>query len=130
MIRLCVLICFLIGSITIAFSGLFPRLYNTTDSVRAVATGLICISALMMPINSYNTAMYFTLRSGGQTFVTFVFDSGFSWCVCVPIAFCLSRFTALPILPLYAVCVGVEGFKAFVGAYLLKKGTWIRRIVN
>ena len=130
MIRMCVLICFLVGGITIVFSGLFPKLYNTTDSVRAVATGLICISALMMPVNSYNTAMYFTLRSGGQTFITFIFDSGFTWCICVPVAFCLSRFTRLSILPLYAICVGVEGFKVFVGAYMLKKGLWIRRIVN
>ena len=84
----------------------------------------------MMPINSYNNAMYFTLRSGGQTFITFVFDSGFSWCVCVPVAFCLSRFTDLSILPLYAACVGVDTLKIFVGSYMLKKGLWIRRIVN
>jgi len=130
MIRLCVLVCFAIGGATVALSGLFPRLYNTTDSVRGIATGLICISALMMPVNSYNNAMYFTLRSGGQTFITFIFDSGFSWAVCVPIAFCLSRFTALSILPLYAVCVGVDAFKIFVGSYMLKKGLWIRRIVT
>ena len=74
--------------------------------------------------------MFFTLRSGGQTFVTFIFDSGFSWCVCVPVAFFLSRFTALPILPLYGICVGVDVFKVFIGKILLDKGVWIRRIVD
>ena len=130
MLRLCVVVCFAVGAVAVALSGLFPKLYNTTDSVRAIAAGLICLSAVMMPVNSYNNAMYFTLRSGGQTFITFIFDSGFSWCVCVPVAFILSRFTTLPILPLYAICVGVDIFKIPVGTWLLNKGVWIRRIVD
>lgn len=130
MIRLCVGVCFGVGTVAVALSGVFPRLYNTTDSVRAIAAGLICLTAVMMPVNSYNNAMYFTLRSGGQTFITFVFDSGFTWCVCVPVAWCLSRFTELPILPLYGICVGVDVFKIFIGKYLLDKGVWIRRIVD
>ena len=130
MMGLSVAVCFVVGAVTVALSGVFANLYNTTESVRRIAVGLICLSAVMMPVNSYNNAMYFTLRSGGQTFVTFIFDSGFSWCVCVPVAFILSRFTELPILPLYAICVGVDLFKIPVGAYLLKKGVWIRRIVD
>lgn len=130
MIRLCVGVCFVMGALVIGLSGIFPRLYNTDDGVRSIAQALICITAVMMPVNSYNNAMYFTLRSGGQTFITFVFDSGFSWAVCVPVAWYLSRFTALSILPLYAICVGVDVFKVFVGAYLLDKGVWIRRIVD
>jgi hypothetical protein len=46
------------------------------------------------------------------------------------VAFILSRFTALPILPLYGTCVGVDVFKVFIGKYLLDKGIWIRRIVD
>ena len=130
MIRLCVAVCFGVGAVTMALSGAFSRLYNTTDGVRSIAVGLICLTAVMMPVNSYNNAMYFTLRSGGQTFVTFIFDSGFSWCVCVPVAFVLSRFTELPILPLYGICVGVDVFKVFIGKWLLDKGIWIRRIVD
>ena len=130
MIRLCVVVCFGVGAVTAALSGVFAGLYNTTDAVRSIAVGLICLTAAMMPVNSYNNAMYFTLRSGGQTFVTFIFDSGFSWCVCVPVAFVLSRFTELPILPLYGICVGVDVFKVFIGKWLLDKGVWIRRIVD
>lgn len=128
MITLCVGVCFGIGGLVVALSGLFPKMYNTTEEVRAIATGLICITALMMPVNSYNNAMYFTLRSGGQTFITFLFDSGFTWAVCVPVAFCLSRFTGLPILPLYAICAGMDALKIGLGAYFLKKGTWINRL--
>ena len=130
MIRLCVTVCFVVGAVTMALSGVFANLYNTTDAVRSIAVGLICLTAVMMPVNSYNNAMYFTLRSGGQTFITFLFDSGFSWGVCVPVAFLLSRFTNLPILPLYGICVGVDIFKIFIGKPLLNKGVWINTIVD
>ena len=130
MIGMSVVVCFGIGAVLLALSGVFPLVYNTTESVRQIATGLICVCAVMMPVYSYNNAMYFTLRSGGQTFITFLFDSGFTWSVCVPVAFCLSRFTAMPILPLYFICGGVDALKILLGVYFLKKGTWIRRIVT
>lgn len=129
MIRLSVGSCLVFGLILVALSGVFPRIYNTTDQVRAIATGLICVTAVIMPVNSYNNVMYFTLRSGGQTFITFLFDSGFTWVVSVPVAYVLSRFTSLPILPLYAICMGMDVFKIAVGSYLLNKGVWIRRII-
>ena len=125
-----VISCLIFGGIMAMLSGLFPRVYNTTDSVRSIATGLICISAVMMPFNAYANVSYFTLRSGGQTFATFLFDSVFVWTICVPLAYCLSRFTSLPILPLYAICVSTDVIKVVIGATMLKKGIWIRKIVN
>ena len=130
MVGLSVASCFGLSIVLIALGFVFPGVYNTTAEVRAIATGMICISAIMMPVNSYNNAMYFTLRSGGQTFITFVFDSGFSWAICVPVAFFLSRFTSVGILPMYAIVHGTDILKVGIGAYLLKKGVWIRRIVT
>ena len=118
------------GSILFAFSGLFPNLYNTTENVRQLATMLICINALMMPFNSYTNATYFTLRSGGQTFVTFLFDSCFMWVVCVPLAYVLSRFTNMPILPLFAICVSTDFIKCVLGAIMLKQGKWIQNLTT
>ena len=106
----------------------FPRLYNTTDSVRQLATLLILMNAIILPVNSFTNATYFTLRSGGQTMVTFLFDSCFVWLVCVPLAFCLSRFTTLPILPLYIICQGTELVKCVLGAIMLKQGKWIQNL--
>ena len=53
-----------------AFSGLFPQLYNTTDAIRQLGGDLIRIIAVLMPVNAYVLACYFTLRSGGQALVT------------------------------------------------------------
>ena len=116
------------GVLMAAVSGLFPEIYNTTDAVRHLAAQLICVSAVMMPFNSYTNATYFPLRSGGQTLVTFLFDSCFVWVCCVPLAFCLSRFTGISILPLYIICQGTDFIKCVVGAVMLKQGKWIQNL--
>ena len=118
------------GALMLAVSGLFPKLYNTAPEVRQLATRLICISSLMLPVNSYTHATYFTLRSGGQTMVTFLFDSCFQWLVCVPLAFCLSRFTPITILPLYLICQSTDILKSFIGYGMLKQGKWIRNLTQ
>ena len=114
--------------IMISISGVFPGIYNTTEAVRHLAARLICIAAVMMPFNAFTNATYFTLRSGGQTIVTFVFDSCFVWVCLIPVAFCLSRFTALTILPLYCICQGMDVLKCALGGYMLKKGAWIQNL--
>jgi Na+-driven multidrug efflux pump len=118
------------GCLIASISGLFPQLYNTTDAVRQLATVLIIINACIMPFSSYLNATYFTLRSGGQTIVTFLFDSCFVWGICVPVAYLLSRFSGLPILPLYAICQGLELFKCGIGAYMIHKGAWIQNLTQ
>ena len=118
------------GVLMAAVSGLFPRIYNTSEEVRQLAAWLICINAIMMPFNSYTNATYFTLRSGGQTLVTFLFDSCFVWVCCVPLAFCLSRFTDLPIIPLFAICQGTDFVKCAIGAFMLRQGKWIQNLTQ
>ena len=122
--------CFLFGGIMASCSSVFPLIYNTTDSVRHLATWMICIGAVMMPFCAFTNASYFTLRSGGQTMVTFLFDSCFVWVCSVPLAFCLSRFTSLSIIPLYAVCQTSELIKCALGAFMIHQGKWIQNLVK
>lgn len=118
----------LFGCIMVLFSGIFPQIYNTTREVRQLAAVLICVTAIMMPFSAYINATYFTLRSGGQTMVTFLFDSCFVWVCNVPLAFCLSRFTSLPIVPLYAICQAADLIKCLIGAWMLRQGKWIQNL--
>lgn len=122
--------CLLVGAIMAVVAPLFPRLYNTTDEVRRLAESMILISAAIMPFHAFTHATYFTLRSGGKTFVTFLFDSVFVWAVNVPIAFVLSRFTGLPILPLFAVCQSIEILKSFMGYFFVRSDVWMQNIVG
>ena len=111
-------------------SPLFTRIYNTTDQVSTLATQIIMVQAVFMPQAALMHAAYFTLRSGGKTIVTFLFDSVFIWCVSVPIAYILSRYTNLHMVwILVAVQVG-DWLKCIIGFVLVKKGVWLQNIVG
>lgn len=124
------LLCVGVGSVMALCSKLFPMIYNTTDDVRTLAAGFIFISAVTMPLHGMLHCIYFTLRSGGKTLITFLFDSGFSWIISVPTAFCLAHFTNLNVLLVYLICQLLEGVKCFIGYLLIKSGIWLSNIVE
>ncbi len=124
------MLCVVVGGIMACFSGIFPLAYNTTDAVRSLASEFILISAVLMPVHGALHCMYFIIRSGGKTLITFMFDCCFSWFVSVPLAFCLARFTGMEIIPLYLCCQCVEAVKCVIGIILIKKGVWLSNIVN
>lgn len=107
----------------------FPLLYATTDAIRALATRFILVQAAILPFYAFTNCCYFALRSGGKTVITFLFDSVFVWCVNVPLAYCLSRFTAIPVVPMFAIVTGTEVFKCVVGALFIKKRAWMQTII-
>lgn len=115
--------------ILVSVSGVFPLFYDTTEQVRSYATGFIIITALFFPLQGFLNALYFTLRSGGKTLVTFLFDSVFTWSICAPTAILLCSFTPLPILTIYAIVQAVDIIKVIIGSVLIKKGVWISNIV-
>lgn len=130
MIAFSVACCTLVAVVMFLLAPLFPMLYNTNEEARTLGRYFIMITAVFMPQNAFLHACYFTLRSGGRTVITFLFDSVFIWCVSVVIAFILSRFTALPVIAIYAIVQAADLIKCFVGFILVKKGIWLRNIVS
>lgn len=120
----------LIAAVTAAIAPFFPQLYETTAEARSIAVGFMLLQALFYPQFAFINAAYFTMRSGGKTVITFLFDSVFVWVVCVPFAFVLSRFTGLHIYWIFALVNMTEWIKCMIGFMLLKKGVWIQNIVN
>lgn len=120
----------IVSAVYIVCAEFIPNAYNTTDDVRMLATRLMQITALAMPIDAFANASYFTLRSGGKAFITFLFDSCFMWFVSVPTALILVNFTSMHILGLYAICQFINIIKCIIGFSLVKKGIWIRNIVK
>ncbi len=116
--------------ILIAISGVFPNAYDTTGIVKDYAKYFIIITALFFPVQGFLNSLYFTLRSGGKTMVTFLFDSVFTWVCCVPVAFALCNYTALPILTIYAIVQALDFIKVTIGYILIRKGVWISNIVG
>lgn len=129
LIAFSVMSCIVIGGVLAVSAPLFPMMYNTSSSVKELAAWFLRIAALCMPISAFMHATYFTLRSGGKTIVTFLFDSVFLWCVSAPVAFVLSRYTDLPIVPLYLSVQLLDLIKCTIGFILVKKGVWLNNIV-
>ncbi len=125
-----VMICAAIAIISVAISPFFPRLYNVSDEIRSLATSLIIIAGCIIPVDAIANASYNTLRSGGKVFLTFTFDSGFTWLISVPLAFCLSRFTQISIVPLFFACNAINILKSVIGLILTGKGIWLNNIVE
>ncbi len=119
-----------IGLCMAALSPAFPLLYNTTQEVRSLATGMLIITAIGAPIHAVIHSSYFTLRSGGKTWITFLFDSVYLWVLSVPLAKLLTGGTFWHILLIFAVCQYVDIIKGAAGLILVKKGVWIHNIVG
>ena len=108
----------------------FPKIYNTTTEIQHLATTIILISTLFMPLQSYINCIYFIMRAGGRTMVAFLFDSIFVWSVSVTVAFILSRFTNLPVHMIFLSVQLLDLVKMIVGTILIKKGIWIQDITT
>ncbi len=130
LIAFSVVSCIVIAAVVIVLAPLFPELYNTEAEVKNYAKNFIVIAAMFMPQHAFLHAAYFTLRSGGKTVITFLFDSGFMWVVSIPFAFVLSRYSSFSIEVVYAMCQGIEFLKCILGFILLKKGIWLNNIVD
>lgn len=113
-----------------ASSPFFPMIYNTTNEVKDLARSFILIGSVLMPFDAFMNAAYFTLRSGGKTGITFIFDSGYVWVVAVPLAFVLSRFTDLGPVKLYFFCQLQMAFKAVIGYFFVKSNMWMVNMVK
>lgn len=118
------------GGLLVLCSPFIPRIYNTEAAVRALAAKLMTVAGCTMPINAFANATYFTLRSGGKTLITFLFDSAYTWVVTVPLAFCLVHLTSLPILSVYWIVQLSNLIKCGMGFIMVKKGIWINDIVS
>ena len=107
-----VFLCVISAVLMISTSAFFPKIYNTSDEIRALA----------------NNASYFIIRSGGKTWITFLFDSCFCWVASIPAAYFLAHYTQVPIVQMFALVSAIEMIKVAIGGKLVSTGFWIRDI--
>jgi Na+-driven multidrug efflux pump len=121
----------IISGILIAICSLFfPSLYNTTDEVRALASSFIITVAVSAPIQAILNASYFTLRSGGKTLLTLLFDSAYVWCFTIPLSFCMINFTTLPVEWVYFMCYNSDIIRCVIGIILVGRGIWLNDLTK
>ncbi len=119
-----------IGSIMFFMARPIPQIYNTSEISKLIATQFIMVQAIAMPKDCYLHTSYFTIRAGGKTVITFLFDSVFMIFVSVPLAYILVRFTDLYASLVFAIVHSADIIKCIIGYILIKKGVWLKNIVK
>lgn len=107
----------------------FPLLYNTEQSIRSLATFIIFVQIVATPIWAYTNATYFTLRCGGKTGITFLYDFVFTWAVQIPMAFVLANYTSVSTEMMFIIVTFSEILKCIVGFLLVRSRIWVVNIV-
>ncbi|MCF7930212.1 MAG: MATE family efflux transporter [Acholeplasmataceae bacterium] len=128
LIAFSVFIAALAGIILFALSFFMPGLYNVSDEAIHIAEFNLRVNALFIPVFSFNVALYFTLRSGGDTKSTFLMDAGFMWFVPVPISLILAYLTSLPVIYMFLIVQMLDIPKMLFGLSRYRKGHWIKNL--
>ncbi len=119
-----------IGILLICTAGLLPMLYEVSQSTKDMASAMLRIQGLVLPIHSYVHVAYFTIRSGGKTVVTFLFDCFYTWCVPVVVSYVVCCMTDLPILACYGIVQALDLIKMSIAMPMLKSGFWAKNIIS
>ena len=130
LIAFAVVLSFVLSAIMAVTAPIFPQIYNTIPEVKHLATTILLIGAIMMPLHAFANSCYFTLRSGGKTIITFIFDSGALWLLSIPTAFIIAHYTRMPIVPFYTVIEGINLIKCVVGYVMVKQRHWVVNLVG
>ena len=118
------------GLLLIACSGLIPLLYNVEPEVRSLTQKLLMVAGASLPIHAFIHVTYFTIRSGGKTVITFLFDCVYTWVVPVTLACCLCHLTDLPIVGVYFCVQFIDVVKVVIGALMLRSDFWANNVVD
>lgn len=121
--------CVLMGALLCIASPFVPLIYNTEAQIRHLATLFMIANATYSPLGGFSNISYYALRSGGKTFITFLFDSVFTWVISYTSAYALVTYTLLPIVWVIVLVQAMDLIKCILGFVLLKKGVWIHNIV-
>ena len=120
----------LVGISIFIFSKPILTLYNTSEESKIYAEFFMKTVACFVPVGAFAHASYFTLRSGGKTFITFLFDSVYLMCLAVPATFALYYIFDLSIWVIFPIVQSFDLIKDIIGFILIKKKVWVNNIVN
>ena len=120
----------LIGLAMILASPYVPRLYQVSPQVRDLTRQMLVIAGLSLPIHSFAHVTYFTIRSGGKTVITFLFDAVYTWAVTVSLAYGLTHWTDLTIIQIYFCVQFIDIIKLVIGLIMLRSDFWARNVVR
>ncbi|MBN2300559.1 MAG: MATE family efflux transporter [Acholeplasmataceae bacterium] len=118
------------GFVLFILSFFILNIYDVSEATKRIATFNIRVNAIFIPIYSFNVALYFTLRSGGDTRSTIMMDAGYMWVVPVPIALLMAYLTHLPVIYMFLIVQMLDIPKMIFGLSRYRKGYWIKNLAS
>jgi Na+-driven multidrug efflux pump len=104
------------------------NIYDVEIATKDIASFNIRVNALFIPIYSFNVALFFILRAGGDTKSTFLMDALYMWILPVPVAIMLAYLTNLEVTLMFLIIQSLEIPKMVFGLSRYKKGYWIKNL--
>lgn len=99
-------------------------LYNISEESANIARNLIYVVCLSSPIAAFFLSCFFTIRAGGKSIYTLMFDSLFLVFIVLPVAFILCRYTSLNIILIYLIVNLFDLVKGCIGLIIIKYVKW------
>ena len=124
-----ILHCF-IGVVMFLVAPKIPLLYNTSMDIREMAMMMLRINAIHLPIGALYNSLYFTIRCGGKTLITFFFDACFTMVISLPLVFFLSRYSAIAVIGIFTIEKVADLIRVVLGLIIVKKGAWAKNLVS
>ena len=118
------------GVLLFILSFFIVDIYDVTNITKDIATFNIRVNAIFIPIYSFNVAIYFTLRAGGDTKSTFMMDAMYMWIIPVPVALGLSYLTKLPVITMFLIVQTLDIPKMIFGLSRYKKERWVKNLAS
>lgn len=124
-----VYISIIFGIILILLSPILPNIFKeVTLSQKNLATLLIIIYGCILWASCLSMTSYMTLKVGGKSGLTFIFDSCTMVLIYIPLSWILALLTDLNIVYIYLIIRSLDILKATLGVYFMKRGSWARNL--
>lgn len=110
--------------------AVFP-FFKLSPSSSAIATMMLTVQAVVMPLKDFNTVnIVGVLRGGGDVRAATLIDLTPLWLVAIPLAFLTGSVLRLPILFVYLSMSAEQIVKCCTGVWRLRSGRWIHDLTR
>ena len=124
------------GALLLLFTHLaapvwFFPLFHLSPRACAIATMMMTVQGLLMPVRDFNhCTIVGVLRGGGDVQAASLIDLGPLWLVAIPLAALAGVVLRLDILWVYLAMSGESLVKSFIGMWRLRSGKWIHDLTQ
>ena len=121
----------IIGILLLILSPFIPQLYGKVDPLqKGLATELIIIVSVFLFARTLCASIYYILKAGGNSGITFFYDTGLMLLLYIPISWSLALFTSIDVKFIYLIICIIDLGKATFGLILMKKFNWARNLTT